>query len=72
MSETMKKAENQLYDKPSSAQKEYEYAQIYQVLREKLASMDAISASKEVNQNPLFKNYLNTEYFYKLYDEFGR
>ena len=67
-----KKAENQLYDKPSSAQKEYEYAQIYQVLREKLASMDAISASKEVNQNPLFKNYLNTEYFYKLYDEFGR
>ena len=67
-----KKAENALYNKPSNAQTEYENQQIYNVLREKLLSMDAITAQKEVKENPIFRNYLTSSYFYRLYDEFGR
>ena len=67
-----KEAENKLTDNPSNAQKENEYQQIYTLLREQLSQLDATTARNEVVNNPLFRNYLSTAYYYRLYDEFAR
>ncbi|MBR2989111.1 MAG: hypothetical protein IKC64_05255 [Clostridia bacterium] len=67
-----KEAENELLDNPSNAQKEREYEQIYALLREQLSKLDAVDARNEVVNNPLFRNYLSTAYYYRLYDEFAR
>ena len=67
-----KEKENELIDKPSETQKNYESEMIYVILREKLLTMDKITARNEVNNNPLFGRYLNQSDYYKLYEEFGR
>ena len=69
---SQKETENKLNNKPSNAQIEYENQQIYALLRDKLLQLDSISARNEVINNPLFRNYLTTEYYYQLYDEFAR
>ncbi len=67
-----KKAEKTLLDKPSQFVLDQEYAKIFDILHEKLSSLDAITAQKEVKENPIYRNYLSEEYYYRLYDEFGR
>ncbi len=67
-----KKAENALLDDPSEYTKEREYAKIFDILREKLSTLDAMTAQKEVKENPIYRKYLSSEYYYRLYDEFGR
>lgn len=66
------KTEKKLKNDPDAVTQDVMYQQIYGVLRDKLLTMSAAEAKKEVNDNPLFRRYLSDAYFYKLYDEFGR
>lgn len=66
------KAERDLTENLTAAQREQRYRDVYALLRDKLASMTAVDAQNEVRTNPIFRDFLSEAYYYKLYDEFGR
>ena len=55
-----------------TAATEQKYQRIYTVLRDKLLTMSAAEAKKEVAENPIYSEHLSGPYYYKLFDEFGR